>query len=112
MRVIRCVVAALLIARYRTPRPFTPMPKTEAIAAEQSKLILEALSGADWGNVPGRNWALSPQGLFFRLGLTPGDGWVQPKDFKQLPTEAKKWLKANSGTYRIQRYVAAPPARS
>ncbi len=104
----RLLTAALLITRYRTPKPFNPMPKTVAIDAAESKQVLETLANADWANVPGRNWAMNPQGLFFRLGVTPKDGWVQPKDFRQLPDEAKKWLKANAATYRIQKYVAGP----
>ena len=44
--------------------------------------------------------------MFFRLGLTPKDGWTQPKDFNQTADEAKKWLKNNADKYRIERFVA------
>jgi hypothetical protein len=48
---------------------------------------------------------MTPQTIFFQLGLTPKDGWTPPKDFKQLPDEAKKWLKDNADKYVIQRFV-------
>ena len=46
----RFLTAALLIGRYRTPRPGET--KTEPIDAEQSKLILQALADADWNAKP------------------------------------------------------------
>jgi hypothetical protein len=105
----RLLTAGLLISRYRTPRVGGP-PKTEPIDAAQSKLILQTLADADWKAAPrpgiGLN-TMTPQALFFRLGLQPKDGWTQPKDFKELPAAAQKWLKDNADTYRIERFVAA-----
>jgi hypothetical protein len=110
----RLTTAALLINRYSTPRgTVNPMAKKEAIDAEESKLILQTLADAEW-KADARNWAMQPRGLFFRLNLQPADGWVQPKDFRNLDTEAKKWLKTNAGKYRIQRFVpgAAPAPKA
>ncbi len=105
----RLLTAGLLISRYRTPR-LGPVAKTEPIDAVQSKLILQTLADADW-KAPARpglmNQLTSPQALFFRLGLQPKDGWTQPKDFKELPEAAQKWLKDHAESYRIERFVSA-----
>jgi hypothetical protein len=103
----RFLTAALLISRYRTPRivPAGAPPKTELVSVAESKLILEALADADWTSPRPGLMQFSPRQSFYQLGLTPADGWTQPKDFKQIVPEATKWLKANAGTYRIQRYL-------
>jgi hypothetical protein len=102
----RLITAAMLIDRYRTPPPGVTEPRTEPIDREISKLIFEALANADW-KVNLRAWDANPQNLFYRLGIGPKEGWVPPKDFKEFPAEAKKWLKENAGTVRIQRFVRA-----
>ena len=100
----RLLTAALLIARYRTPK--AGQTRTESIDADESKLILQTLADADWtARAPKVGFQMNPQNLFFRLGVTPKDGWNQPKDFKKLQEEAKKWLKDNADKYRISRYV-------
>jgi hypothetical protein len=100
----RFTTAAMLVARYRRPRGNN---KTEDVPAEESKQILLALADADWAPKAGPRFGfgLNPQMSFFQLGLQPKDGWTQPKDFRTFPEEARKWLKANAGKYRIQRYV-------
>jgi hypothetical protein len=107
----RFLTAAMLTIRYRTNR--TGSTKTEDVPAEQSKLILKTLADADWtppgqpgGPVVRPGFQLTPQAVFFRLGLTEKDGWKQPQDFNKLPDEAKKWLKENAETYKMQRFVA------
>ena len=99
----RFLTAALLLVRYRTPAP--GITKTEPVSAEQSKLILDALAGADWKKPNPQAPLLNPQAMFYRLGVTPKDGWNQPKDFRNFPDEAKKWLKDNAGKYHIKRFV-------
>jgi hypothetical protein len=102
----RFLTAAMLITRYRTQK-FGNI-KTEEVPAAESKLILTALAEADWTPPkPGTFQQVTPQMVFYRLGLTPADGWVQPKDFREMPKEAKKWLQANAGKYRIKRYMTA-----
>jgi hypothetical protein len=101
----RFLTAALLITQYRTPKPSASPPREEPIDAARSKRILEALAGADWSNTNSRRGPLNPQGMFFRLGITPQDGWEQPKDFRQFPEAAKKWLKERAETYRIKKFV-------
>jgi hypothetical protein len=105
----RFQTAALLLFRYRT---FQQGGKLEPIPAQESKLILEAFADADWNAKPVTRPGpfqrqATPQTTFYLLGAQPKDGWVQPQNFQQFPDAAKKWLKDNAGTYRIQRYVTA-----
>lgn len=95
--------AMMLVARYRgAPAGGT---KTEAVPADESKKILLALAGADWKPPTGRFGVATPMNTFYLLGLQPKDGWIAPKDGTQFPAEAKKWLKANAGKYKMTRYV-------
>jgi hypothetical protein len=103
----RFQTAALLVARYRTPRP--GQTKTEPIDSEESKQILLALADADWNPkpMPGpAGFQTNPQAIFFRLNLQPQDGWTQPKDPKDIPDAARQWLKDNAGKYRLEHFVA------
>jgi hypothetical protein len=100
----RFTTAAMLVYRYRAQQ--AGESKQEPIPAAESKLILEALAGADWGNPPGREYGMSPQMLFYRLGATPADGWNQPADGQQFAAAAKAWLKDNASKFRIKRFVA------
>lgn len=105
------MTAALLLTKYRTPRPYTDKPKMTTVDPAESKLILEALAEADWAPKvvrPGMNF-MNPQAMFYRLGATPADGWTQPKDFKDFPAEAKKWLKDNAGKFKLQKYTTEEP---
>ena len=105
----RFLTAALLVTRYQTVRPTaTGQPKLEPISAEESKQILLAIADADWAPkavVGPQFFAMTPQNTFNRLQNKTG--WTQPKDFRQFPDEAKKWLKANAETYRVQKYVSS-----
>lgn len=99
----RLFAASVLLTRYKTPAAGST--KTEPVPAAESKLILDALAGADWSAPDaGAGWG-SPHALFYQLGLTAKDGWSQPQDFKQIAPAAKKWLKANSATYKMTRFV-------
>jgi hypothetical protein len=103
----RLVTASMLVTRYRTPRLGVQNPKSEPIAAEQSKLILQALAAADWSKREAIT-QLSPQVVLTRLNLTAKDGWTPPpfKDYqKEFPAYAQKWLKEHTDSYRIQRFV-------
>lgn len=99
----RLLTAALLINRYKNSR--TGTEKTESVPAAESKLILTALAEASWATPRGGNWMTNPQNLFYRLGVTAKDGWEQPKDFRQVEVQAKKWLKDNAGKFKMERYV-------
>lgn len=101
----RFTTAAMLIVQYRSARPYMVTKKTEPIDAAESKLILKALADADWAQQPGRLDQMAPQTIFSWLGLTPKEGWQQPKDYRQIAEAAKNWLAKNKDTYRIQKLV-------
>src|SRR5262249_42757688 len=101
----RFLAAAMLVARYRTPK--APNPKTEPLDAEQSKLILQALAGADW--TPKTDFTqLSPLMVLHRLPLTKNDGWTppSPKDDKEYAAYAQRWLRDHADSYRIPKFMA------
>jgi hypothetical protein len=105
----RTLTAEMLVARYRMPRFAAGEPKTEDVGAEESKLILQTLADADWNPKPvagPAGFPMTPLNSFFQLGLTEKDGWKQPQDGKDLEAAAKKWLKDNAATYRVQKVVA------
>lgn len=98
----RFKAAATLIYRYRTYRG---MGKTEAVSSEESKLILEALAGANWNAPIQQEGQINAQTLFSMLGATQKDGWMPPPDFRQFPEAAKAWLKSHADSFRVQRFV-------
>lgn len=96
------LTASLLLGKYR---PWgTASDKLEAIDAAESKQILEALAAADWQKIDPVT-QINAQQMFFRLALTPADGWMQPANFQQIGPAAKEWLKANADKYRVKRFV-------
>jgi hypothetical protein len=98
----RSLAAGLLVTRYRTRPIADPKEvKEEAIPAPESQLILEALASAEW-SVP-EFTRFTPRSQFLALGLTEKDGWKL--NFATLEADAKKWLKANAGKYRIKRFT-------
>lgn len=106
---VRFETAAMLLTRYRTPPRSSGNTKIkqEPIDAQESKLILLALADADWNRAVGRpgTFMMQPQQMFYRLELTAADGWMQPKNFRDLPDAAKKWLRDNADKYRVKRMV-------
>jgi hypothetical protein len=108
----RLFTAYLLLDHYRpTTKPgLTFPPKTKAIGAEESKLILQVIAEADWTKMDPKLKAY-PNTLFSRLGLTAADGWtvgrIPPgQNYLQFLSEAfKAWVKDKGKDYRIQRYV-------
>jgi hypothetical protein len=106
----RYMTAAVLLTKYRNSPRFTTKPQQEPIDARESKLILQALVDADWEakNRDPLMMMMNPMSMFYRLGLTPKDGYTQPMGrvtAKDIQDHAKKWLRANVDTYRIQKYV-------
>jgi hypothetical protein len=108
----RLLTAFLLLDHYRpyTKPGLTYPPKTKAVDAAQSKLILKVIAEADWTK-PDEKTKIFGNALFYRLGVTPNDGWTQPKfvqgqNFNLVMAEAfKEWLKGKGKDFRIQRYV-------
>jgi hypothetical protein len=107
----RLLTAAMLIFRYRTARyAYSGKPTTAPIDPNQSRRILNALAEADWKEEEAP-LELSPFSLFMRLDLTQEDGWTPPRSVPEQISAAKKWLRENAGTYRIQRYVPKEEGR-
>ena len=100
---VRLETTSMLVTRYRTPAP--GVTKTETVPAAESKKILTTLAKAEWKVTNPRFGAITAQNTFFLLGLEPKDGWNQPVDSNLLPTEAKKWLEANAGKFKMKRFV-------
>lgn len=110
----RQLAACVLIRRYRTtPRNVLGGPLSsvtyEAIPADESKLILQALSEMKWGETPfDANGALSLQSAFSQLSLGDKDGWIAPTqkeddDYNAVMSAAvSKWFKEKSSGYRLQ----------
>jgi hypothetical protein len=110
----RFLTAALLVTRYRNRGIGAGAAKEDEVSADQSKLILEALAGADWAQkpAPGTGSQGTPLGVFYSLGLTDKDGWKPPREAGRVFDEAKKWCKDHAGTYRIKRFVREEKAAS
>ncbi len=103
----RALTAGLLVQRYRTrPLADAKTVKEVAIPAAESELILNALAEADW-KVP-EYTRFTPRSQFLNLGLTDKDGWKL--NFATLEADAKKWLTANAGKYRIKKYTTGVTA--
>jgi hypothetical protein len=102
----RAETATLLLYRYRGFRPGAT--KTEAIPADESKLILQGLADGDFTKQVNNQNEITPIMGFYQLRLTDKDGW-KPGPFKNYQTEfpaaAKTWLKDNAAKYRIERFV-------
>jgi hypothetical protein len=105
----RFLTAALLITRYRNSRRFAGQKvQTEAIDARQSQRLLAVLAEVDW-NKPRAFGEISPQQVFFQLGLTKQDGWDPPQvvqSANEIANAARAWLKKHGDSYRIKRFVA------
>lgn len=107
----RQITACALVMKYRShPEglkggPITPEP----IPAEESKLILTALSEMEWGQFGPEGFS-SLDRTFWMLGLKASDGWTPPppkvqNDPKLMTAAVTKWLKENAEKYRIQRMI-------
>ncbi len=112
----RYVAAATIIMKYRS---YPEVPGVEIdeqpIAADESKLILQALAEGDWTKFD-RD---APNGMqaFNSLGLTPQDGFTRPRpvpvkpgqppvNFNQVTQDAfVKWLAGPGKDYRIKKIV-------
>ncbi|HXD87454.1 MAG TPA: hypothetical protein VN641_13240 [Urbifossiella sp.] len=109
----RAFAATMLVLKYRT-HPGGAIEQSP-IAAEQSRLILQGLSEADWEKFD----RAAPNGMraFAMLGLTPADGWTPPKPVPVKPGQPApnynavtkqafvKWLAGPGKDYRIKSYV-------
>jgi hypothetical protein len=113
----RLLTALMLLAKYRDPELAGKAgAKEEAIDADESKLILQALAEFVGTGFPDNSkkypelsrqmdWQFTALDLSSRLGCGEKDGLEFPKDRNKSFEEAKKWLQDNVEKYRIKRYV-------
>jgi hypothetical protein len=112
----RLTAAGMLLTHYSIWRP--GKWKTEEIDKKESKLILEALAGADWSYTKQRDHDFSPSNMWFLLSPKERDGWKAPGlknntfDLDKVIDAEKKWLKDNAAKYRVKRTVPDRPAKS
>jgi hypothetical protein len=113
----RQLAACALVHHYRLQgrNQGRTSPVEEAVPAEVSKLILEALGGMKWGDTPfDVNGTFSLQNTFWKLQLGEKDGWRPPvqtgnEDYNAVLSDAAaKWLKENAGKYTLRRFVDVP----
>jgi hypothetical protein len=106
----RLLMAALLLAQYRTPKG-GKSTQLVPIDANESKLILTALWEADWNRRESRplDETPAPLNLFMQLGVGAKDGFSPPKGaaLMDLQKAAQAWLQVHKDSYRILRHVAA-----
>lgn len=102
----RSLAAAVLISKYRSNTTGLAV-KQEPISAEESKLILKALSTGDW--TPNRfNQVPNSYELFNMLGITAADGYnpVNLRTPQQYSEAMQKWVSEHTDKYVIKRLVA------
>ena len=79
----------------------------ELIDAEESKLILQAITNAQWGQV--KFGQPNPQMLFFQLGIGAKDGFTPPMKLAgpdDMRNAVQAWIRTHAD-YRIKRFVQA-----
>jgi len=111
----RYFAAIALVARYRAYPEFGGETSTEKVPAEESKLILQALTEGDWKKAEpdGVNGAQA----FYQLGLNDKDGWKPPQprpnvDYADdIKAAFAKWLDGPGKDYRIGRIVPKKPGK-
>jgi hypothetical protein len=119
---VRGETAAIMVMKYRAFPALGGEVEQVAIDAAESKLILKALTEADWSNTirPGMLPGPNPAQAFYSLGLTEKDGWVAPViapqppgappiDFNAVQKDAfVKWLDGPGKNYVIKKNVPKP----
>jgi hypothetical protein len=110
----RFLAATAVISKYRSFPQDGRETTTEKVPAEESKLLLQALAEGDWSKYD-QNTVNGSQ-VFYSLGLTEKDGWVQPVvvnnpgappvDFNAVMKDAfAQWLKGAGKNYQISKNV-------
>lgn len=118
---VRAETAAALVMKYRAYPEFGGDVDQVAIGADESKLILRAIAGADWKAVRPGPGGMNALAAFYSLGLNEQDGWkppalpkVQPgqprPDFNAIQKAAfVKWLDGPGKDYVIKKLVPKKP---
>ena len=110
----RYLAAAAVITKYRSFPQDGRETTTEKVPAEETRLLLKALAEGDWSkydpNMPNGSQ------VFYSLGLTEQDGWVQPVvvnnpgappvDFNAVMKDAfANWAVGAGKNYQISKVV-------
>jgi hypothetical protein len=114
----RRFAAGILLQKYRmAPQSTNGKPaRQEDISEEQSELIMRIMAESDWGkNEMKDGIPVGVQILFGNLGIAQGQHGFNPPKFmpgqqdyaKVYGDYVMKWIKDNTGKYRIQRWVAS-----
>jgi hypothetical protein len=101
----RYLAAAMLIGKFRPWAVKGQPQQEEPIDAEVSKLLLKALTEADWKYDADRSGVYPPHpyDLFHQLGVTKSDGYQPPTgDFRDTLAATQKWLVDNQGKYKVK----------
>jgi hypothetical protein len=104
----RYFAAAVLVTKYRTTRGEVEQVK---VSAEESRLVLKALTEGDWKPDPNDANALNGYQVFSQLGLTEKDGWkfpaLKPNDdvFVKTREAFAAWLAGPGKDYQISKFV-------
>lgn len=100
----RLMAVSIAVSKYRTQKP--PFPnKEELISVEESRLILDVLVKAKWGQF--KFGEANPQQLFFQLGIGAKDGFAPPKQIRtpdDMRVAVEAWVRTH-GDYQIKRFV-------
>jgi hypothetical protein len=114
---VRAEAAAIVVLKYRQTTPFGGATEQVPIAAEESKMLLKALTEGNWSFQGSRyNLELNPYAAFQSLGLSDKDGWIPPVivntpgappvDFGAVQRDAfAKWLAGPGKDYIIKKIV-------
>lgn len=107
----RTFAAVVLVSKYRTYPDGAADVKTEKVSADESKLLLKALSEASWKPDPNDATAPNAYQAFSQLGLNEKDGWKFPmvkpgEDFIEKTKEAfTAWLAEAGKDYQVNKLV-------
>ncbi len=114
---VRTETAVAMVMKYRAYPDFGGEVDQVAIPADESSLILKALTEGDWSNTNRVGPGLNPMQAFYSLGLTDKDGWIPPVIAPQPPgappvdfapsrkTPSLKWLDGAGKDYVIKKNV-------
>jgi hypothetical protein len=110
----RFAAAAVLVQKYRVARaPGATGFRPEPIDARESRLILRAISEADWAQTDPAT-GVNGLGLFQQLQITAQDGFAPPATVntpQKYQEFARQWVGDHADTYRIQRLLPGPAPR-
>jgi hypothetical protein len=110
----RAFAANVMVNKYRAYPEGGGEVETVKVPADESKLVLKALTEGNWMGKPNAANAPNAFQAFSQLGLTDKDGWKYPvvkpgEDFIDKTKEAfTAWVAGAGKDYQINKLVAKP----